>query len=330
MTTKTIAFTAYHTAEVQELELKPMAPDSVRARTEYTIISGGTEKANLNEDHFPCYSGYCGVGRVLEIGEAVQSVKPGDRVLIYHGRHTAINTVPEHNVTLVTDDQIDSLDALFVIMASMGLGGVRKLDVEIGESAMVMGLGLLGTFSVQFLRLNGAYPVIAVDPNPARRELALKLGADFAFDPTEPDFPEKVKALTGGVGVNACVEVTGIALALKQALACMALRGRIALLGCTRIPDGTIDYYHEIHRPGITLIGAHNFFPRRKLESAPHNWTHQDDCRAILKLLSAGRIQMRPILSRIVRPEEAPRIYRELCEDPAFPIGTVFDWRDET
>jgi threonine dehydrogenase-like Zn-dependent dehydrogenase len=209
----------------------------------------------------------------------------------------------------------------------MGLGGVRKLELELGESAMVMGLGLLGIFSVQFLRLSGANPVIAADLNPARRALALKLGADYAFDPSEKDFVQKVKEVTKGRGVNACVEVTGVSAAMNQALECASYMGRISLLGCTRVSDSSVDYYTQVHKPGIKLIGAHNFV-RPKVESYPHHWTHHDDCRAILDMISTGRIQVAPIVSRVENPEKAPEIYNELCDNPEFPIGTVFDWRD--
>ena len=192
---------------------------------------------------------------------------------------------------------------------------------------MVMGLGLLGLFSVQFCRLNGAYPVIAVDPNPARRELALKLGADHALDPTEEGLVERVKELTHGKGINACVEVTGISAAMKQALECASYMGRISLLGCTRVSDCSVDYYRMVHKPAVQLIGAHNM-ARPKVESYPHHWTHQDDCHAILDLMSAGRIQVGPIFSRLVKPEDAYEVYLQLCDDPDFPIGTVFDWRE--
>lgn len=329
MKTKAIVFTAPYTAEFTEKDLPELTPDKVCVRTEYSLISGGTEKANLCfYKDFPRYLGYCAVGRVTEIGSAVTSVKPGDRVLCYHGCHAVLNVVKEKNVTRIKDDSLDSLDAVFVIIASMGLGGARHLLLELGESAMVVGLGLLGLFAVQSLRLSGAFPLIAADPNPDRRALALKLGADAALDPLAPDFTDQVKALTDGKGVNACVEVTGSAAALKEALGCMALRGRISLLGCTRVSDCSIDYYKDIHRPGITLIGAHNFLPRRKLESAPGNWTHQDDCNLLLNLIAAGRFDVRTLLSRVVKPEDAPEIYRELCEDPNFPLGTVFDWRE--
>ena len=333
MSKKQIIFTAVHTAELLEVENPSIKDDEVLTKMEYTVVSGGTERAcimgmeNAGGMVFPKYLGYCGVGRVVEVGSAVTSVAVGDRVLVYHGDHSNYNIRKAQDITKVENDDISSLDAAFVIIASMGLGGVRKLEIELGESAMVMGLGLLGMFSVQFCRLSGAYPVIAADLNPARRELALKLGADYAFDPSAPDFVEQVKAVTGGKGVRATVEVTGVSAAMKQALECASWLGRISLLGCTRVSDCAVDYYQQVHRPGVKLIGAHNFV-RPKVESYPHHWTHQDDCKAILDLLGAGRIQVAPIVSRVVSPTDAPEIYNQLCDDPKFPMGTVFDWRD--
>lgn len=333
MYTKKIVFTAAKQAELLDVEVPVPAEGEVLTEMEYTVVSGGTERANLmgmenaGGNKFPKSLGYCGVGRVTCVGAGVTEVSVGDRVLVYHGKHMKYNVRPVADVTKVTDERIPSLEAAFVIIASMGLGGVRKLQLELGESAMVMGLGLLGIFAVQFCRLSGAYPVIAADLNPDRRALALTLGADYALDPSEPDFVERVKELTGGRGVRATVEVTGVSAAMKQALACASRMGRIALLGCTRVSDTAVDYYREVHKPGVTLIGAHNLV-RPKYESYPHHWTHGDDCRAILDLLSAGRVRVAPIVSRVVSPEAAPEVYRELCDDPKFPIGTVFDWRN--
>ena len=333
MKNKQIIFTAPHKAELLDVEICEPKANEVLTEMEYTVVSGGTERANImamanaGGNRFPKTLGYCGVGRVKAIGSAVKSVKVGDRVLVYHGFHAKYNIRPEADITKVNDDGIPSLDAAFVIIASMGLGGVRKLEIELGESAMVMGLGLLGIFAVQFCRLSGANPVIVADLNPERRELALKLGADYAFDPSAPDFAEQVKKVTGGKGVRATVEVTGVSAAMKQALECASYMGRISLLGCTRVSDCAVDYYQEVHRPGVKLIGAHNFV-RPKVESYPHHWTHQDDCRAILDLISRGRLQVSPIVSRVVLPENAPEIYDQLCDDPKFPMGTVFDWRE--
>ena len=333
MKNKQIIFTAPRTAELCECELREIGIGEVLIETEYTVVSGGTERANLmgmlnaGGNKFPKTLGYCGIGRVLQIGAEVKSVAVGDRVLVYHGKHAKYNIRPEADVTKVTDENISSLDAAFVVIATMGLGGVRKLEIELGESAMVMGLGLLGMFAVQFCRLSGAHPVVAADPNPQRRALALELGADYAFDPTAPDFTDRVKMVTKGKGVRATVEVTGVSAAMKQALECASYMGRIALLGCTRVSDCAVDYYKEVHRPGVKLIGAHNFV-RPKVDSYPHHWTHQDDCNAILDMIASGRVRVAPIVSRVVSPIKAPQIYTELCDDPAFPLGTVFDWRE--
>ena len=332
MESKKIVFTAPCKAELLTVEVPCLKENDVLTDMEYTVISGGTERASLmgmpnTGTKFPRALGYCGIGRVIQIGEQVKSVAVGDRVLVYHGKHMRYNVCPEADVTKVPYEELPSVEAAFVIIASMGLGGVRRLEVELGESAMVMGLGLLGMFAVQFLRLSGAYPVIAADLNPQRRALALQLGADYAFDPGAEDFVEQVKAVTDGKGVRATVEVTGISAAMQQALQCAARQGRISLLGCTRVSDCSVDYYKQVHRPGVTLIGAHNMV-RPLVESYPHHWTHQDDCKAILALLAAGRVQVAPIISRVVKPEQAPEIYTQLCQDPHFPMGTVFDWRE--
>ena len=331
MLNKQIFFTAIHKAELLENELPKVKANEVLVKMEYTVISGGTERACILGMHntsqkFPQSLGYCGVGYVEEVGSDIEKVCVGDRVLVYHGCHAKYNIRPEEEITKVENDDISSLEAAFVIIAAMGLGGVRKLEMELGESAMVMGQGLLGIFATQFLRLSGANPVIAVDLNSARRELALKLGADYAFDPSDKDFVQKVKAVTKGKGVNGCVEVTGVAQAMNQALECAAWMGRISLLGCTRVSDSAVDYYQQVHRPGVKLIGAHNFV-RPKHESYPHHWTHHDDCNAILDMIASKRIQVEPIVSRIESPSNAPQIFNELCDDKNFPMGTVFDWR---
>ena len=329
---KAVYFTAPCKAEFIEREIPSVGKNDVLVRNEFTVISGGTERANILDlpnvpKYFPRASGYSGIGHVIKVGEDVNSVKEGDRVLVYHGIHANYNVRGENEITKVEDDDIKSEDAVFAIIASMGLGGLRRLEVEIGESVMVMGLGLLGVFAMQFARISGAYPLIAVDLSEERRKLAIQLGADYALDPSCADFIEKVKEITKGKGVNATVEVTGVMKALKQALSCSAREGRISLLGCTRISDESIDYYKEAHKPGIKLIGAHNMV-RPKFESRPHCWTHQDDCKAILALIKAGRINIEAIRSRIVSPTSCAEIYNQLCNDTEFPMGTVFDWRD--
>ena len=140
MKKRQIFFTRPHTAELQIRDVPEVRENEVLAEMIYTVVSGGTERANLVglpnvPGEFPRSLGYCGVGIVREIGSAVRSVSVGDRVLVYHGNHADYNIRTEDEITRVDTEDVSSLEAAFVIIASMGLGGVRKLDeiVWVGE-----------------------------------------------------------------------------------------------------------------------------------------------------------------------------------------------------
>ncbi|MDD5603090.1 MAG: zinc-binding alcohol dehydrogenase [Eubacteriales bacterium] len=330
MKTKQIFFTSPGIAELMEKELPPVGPGDVLVKTEYTAISGGTERACLmgvpnTQGTYPISLGYSGVSEVIKTGSGVKDFEPGDRVLVYHGHHAEYCMVRPDMLTKVTDPSVPSLDAAFVIIASMSLGGVRKARIEIGENAMVMGQGILGIFAVQLCRINGAIPVIAADLKDERRKTASLLGADHTLDPGEKDFCGKVKEITAGKGVNATIEVTGSSAAMAQALDCAAWMGRVVLLGCTRVSDCPVDYYQKVHRPGISLIGAHNFV-RPRHESYPGHWTHHDDCRALIKLIAGKRLKVAPVITDIFSPSEAPAVYKRLAERKDFPAGAAFRW----
>jgi len=333
MTGHYIVFESLGTAVLKLFEVPRPASGEVLIATDYTVVSAGTERANLvglpnTSGEFPYYPGYCGLGRVIALGDGVESVTVGDRVLLTFGSGHRSHTVQRAaDLTVVRDERVDSLEAAFVAIAAMGLQGVRKLKLELGESVLVIGLGLLGMFATQCARLDGAIPVLVLDFDARRRELALTLGADHAFAPDEQDLPDKIKELTYGQGPDGIVEVTGVAVALQAALTCVAWEGRISLLGCTRIPDANIDFYQHVHRRGVSLIGAHTMV-RPQVDSYPGYWTARDDYRTLLAFLAAGRLQVRPIISEIVSPEQAPAIYTRLAEDPHPPLGIVFDWQE--
>ena len=104
----------------------------------------------------------------------------------------------------IEDDAVSFSAAALAFIASFPLAAIRKCRLEIGESAVVMGLGVLGQLGVQLLRAAGACPVIAAAPSKGKRDRALELGADLALDPTAADFAEKVKEATHG-GANVAV-----------------------------------------------------------------------------------------------------------------------------
>ena len=320
-------------AELETFEFPVLPPDGVLIETEYSVLSAGTEKAflqgrpNTADGRFPQYPGYSATGRVLDVGKDVTGFSPGDRVVAYHSGHASHAIKPAQKFARIEDAHIALDEAAFTIIAAMSLQGIRKARLELGESVAVMGMGLLGLFATQLARLDGALPVIALDPADARRELALELGADHALSPMHDQFPETFRALTHGEGANAVIEVTGITSAMHQALACVAPIGRVVALGCSREKADGIDFYQDVHRTGVSIIGAHNFV-RPAYESSPGYWTMQDDVRVLLRTLAAHRLSVRPMISEHVDPELAPAVYQRLLDDPCPPLGVVFAWSE--
>lgn len=338
MKCKQIVFTEKNKAELLTVDVNEPAPNEVMVETMVSTISCGTERANITGDPnvnalgasgvaFPRASGYNSAGIVVKKGADVKSVDIGDRVVVYWGQHKSYNIVPEENVVKIDDDSISFETAAMSFISTFPMAAIRKTRLEMSESAIVMGLGILGMIAVKLLRAAGAVPVIAADPNPKRCEIALKNGADFAFDPLCEDFADKVKNVTGG-GVNVAIEVTGVGAGFNEALDCMAKFGRVALLGCTRNSDFTVDYYKKIHAPGITVIGAHTI-ARPNTESHPGWFTHRDDIKAVLKLCGGGRLCLENVIEETHSPDECPEVYNRLIFDKDFPVVVQFDWRNK-
>ena len=298
---------------------------SVSAGTERALISGNPSVSINSHDtvaKFPRYSGYSSAGIVEEVGEGVTSLEPGDRVAMSWTIHAEFCVCDEERVYKLPNGVTFGAGAL-VHIATFPAAAIRKCRLEFGESAMVMGLGILGLIAITLLRAAGASPIIATDPVKEKRELALKLGADYALDPYDPDFAKRAKELTDG-GVAVAIEVTGKGKGLDGALDCMRKFGRVALLGCTRSSDFSIDYYRKVHGPGITLIGAHT---RARPEKESHGgwWTERDEALAIIKLLETGRLDFDSLIEEVSSPQEHKEVYKRLIEEPAFPI-LQFDW----
>ena len=335
MKTKQIVFTEAYKAELLEVEYEEPKATEVTVELEYSAISAGTEKANYIGDRngtgmkdgevpkYPITVGYSSAGRIVAVGSSVTDLKVGDRVIAYWSKHKKRLTL-DRKFIIKLPAEVSTKEASMAYISIFPLAAIRKTHIQIGESALVMGLGILGIFAVQELRAAGAYPIIAADPIAERREFALKMGADFALDPTSDGFAEEVKRLSLG-GVNVCIEVTGLGIGLIQALDCMAEMGRVALLGCTRSSKFEIDYYGKVHGRGITLIGAHTM-ARPKYESSEGLWTIEDDVRTVFNLIKGGRLNYKDMICEIHSPADAQEVYQRLVYDKKFPIGVLFDW----
>ncbi len=331
---KCIVFTEKDKAELIEEPVKKPGDNDVAVKLHYSTISAGTERANLVGELnisagvipkavvFPRRVGYSASGTVIETGKNVTRVSVGDKVIVTWGRHDMISVVNEKNVYKIPEG-VSMSDAAFALISTFPMAAIRKCNLEMGESAMVMGLGILGMMAVKLLRAAGAYPIIAVDLVPEKREKALAFGADFAFDPRDSDFAKNVKEVTNG-GANVCIEVTGLGAGLDNALDALARYGRVALLGCTRNSNFTIDYYNKVHAKGVTFVGAHTM-ARPKFESSKGWWTEADDINTYFGLIRGGRLVMSDLAPEFHSPKEAYEVYTRLINEKNFPT-VQFDW----
>ena len=337
MVTKRILFTRPCVAELVEEELAPPAAGQAQVQIRVSTISSGTERANLigdvntnstkpapKEAKFPRAGGYSSAGTVVAVGEGVTDLKPGDRVAVFWSKHGTYMNVSTKDLLKLPDDVPFEEAALWNI-ATFPMAAIRKCRLEMGESAIVMGQGVLGQMAVMQLRAAGAVPIIAVDPAEHKRKQALEIGADYALDPFAPDFVEQVKNLTGG-GPQVGIEVTGVGAGLNGILDCIRRYGRVALLGCTRNSDFTIDYYRKVHGAGVTMIGAHTQ-ARPPVDSAPGWWTEADDRKCLMNLYRFGRLKLSSLVEETHSPMDAPEVYQRLATERTFPL-VQFDWRD--
>lgn len=350
MTGKAIVFTKKDTAELLEVPFSAPGRGEVLVRLVRSTISSGTERANLTgvpdnsvsiyANHpegqvtWPRCGGYSSSGVVESVGEGVVSVKPGDRVALSWSVHRQYVCIAE-NLVYPIPAAVSFEHAAMTHISTFPMAAIRKCRLEIGESALVMGQGVLGQLAVMLLKSSGAVPVIASDPVVQKRSRAIELGADYAFDPFAADFAAKVKSVTGyghkvqegrvqACGANVVIEVTGVGSALDTALDAIAPFGRLSLLGCTRNSDFSINYYRKVHGRGITLVGAHTN-ARPDHESSSGWWTTRDDALAFLRLLELGRISLDGFIDEVHAPAECAEVYTRLAKDASFPV-VQFDW----
>lgn len=240
-------------------------------------------RPNVKDD---VIQGHEAAGVVEEVGEAVENIRPGERVSVYH--HVGIDDcemcrrgdwyycknrwtwgigvrngsfsdllLTHANGCFRLPEELTFIDGSII---SCGGGtayqGLIKLGVEADDDVVVSGLGPVGLSAVMFAKAVGAR-VIGVEPVDVRRELALNLGADVVVDPVEEKVVERIKALTNGVGASVVAECSGSTEARNNALRCVRPFGRIAFIGAgareLMIDPGIFS------AADITLTGNHVF-----------------------------------------------------------------------
>ena len=165
------------------------------------------------------------VGPVVEVGPGVTNLALGDRVCAYSGfRNMAV--LNERNCWKMGAD-MSWKSAVCLDPGEFALEAVRDSHLRIGDAVAVFGLGAIGLMVLQFCKLAGAYPIIALDPLVHRRAAAEQLGATLTLDPTACDAGLEIKKATGKRGVDVAIEYSGARAALQQALRGLAYGGTV-------------------------------------------------------------------------------------------------------
>lgn len=313
--------------ELEEYDVKPPRSGEVLVKTLYTLISPGTELAFLyslpnTPRKFPMVVGYSNVGVVEELGRGVSGLKVGQAVVSW-SPHASHVTVSAEKVFPVPED-LSLEEASFFALGAICLQGVRKAGVEIGESALVIGLGLVGQLTAQLLRLSGAVPIIGLDLYEGRLKLARKLGADYVFNPSKVDVEEEVLRLTEGKGASLTIEASGSPEAVNLAFRLTRKLGRVVLLGSSR-GETTVNFYRDIHRKGLHVIGAHvSTVP--EVESFRYYWTLRDEIKTFFKLLKMRSLNVRDLISVKLSFRDASKAYELLRKEKDRVVGILLDW----
>jgi threonine dehydrogenase-like Zn-dependent dehydrogenase len=224
-----VRFSSPRVVEVVPDMERTLQPDEVLIRSLYSGISAGTEltayrgsnpylnkrwddssRLFVDGDTSISYPvdgwGYEEVGEVISLGTAAGDIEVGDVVWGTWGHRSHTVKKADWAAQRILDASVDPRVGIFSQIGGIALNLVLDADIHVGETVAVFGLGVPGQLAAQLARLNGGR-VIAVDGLPARRQLALNLGAEYALDPAEGGVAERIRDLTEGRGADVCLEV---------------------------------------------------------------------------------------------------------------------------
>jgi polar amino acid transport system substrate-binding protein len=187
--------------------------------------------------------GYSTAGTVIAVGDEVDHVRPGDRVACAgagYANHAEFVLVPK-NLCVRIPAGVDLEEAAYTTIGTIALQGVRQAMPTIGETVVVIGLGLIGQITVQLLKANGC-AVIGIDLDPAAVALSRKSGADAALHRSKDDVKKAVLQRTGGRGADAVIITAATRSDDPVQLAGDICRdkGRVVLVGDVMVPDDMI------------------------------------------------------------------------------------------
>ena len=294
-------------------------PDKVKQVMDKIKTDGlqPTLEAVFNKLGQPLPLGYCNVGRVIAVGRGVTEFQVGDRVAS-NGNHAEVVCVPQNLVAKVPDNVSDD-EAAFTVIGSIALQGIRNLNPQLGETIVVVGLGLIGLVAAQLLKANGCN-VIGTDFDQQKVDMANGFGVT-AVNPGKGVDPVKfVEDATSGIGADG-VLITASAKTdevIHQACLMSRKRGRIILVGVIGLNMRRDDFYKkELTFQVSCSYGAGRY--DEEYENKGHDypigyvrWTEKRNFQAILGAIANGGLDVKSLITEVVDLENYTEIYGDM------------------
>ena len=264
----------------------------------------------------PLPLGYSCAGVVIESG--VDEFKPGDRVACAGGgyaNHAEVIFVPQ-NLCVKVPDNVGLEYAAFTTLGAIAMQGIRQADVKLGETIVVIGLGLLGQLTVQILKASGCR-VIGLDIDEWKVDLAKRLGIDLAFNTQISNPKSQILSFTDGYGVDAAI-ITAATKGNEPFLLAPEIirdRGKVVLVGIAKIDFPREPYY----RKELSLILSRSYGPGRYDTAYEEKgidypigyvrWTEKRNMQAFLQLLGSGCLTLDPLITHRFKIDDALKAY---------------------
>jgi predicted dehydrogenase/threonine dehydrogenase-like Zn-dependent dehydrogenase len=302
-------------------------PEKVKIVLDKVFTDGlkPTIEAVFNKIDQPLPLGYCNVGLVHEVGSTVTNFKKGDRV-VSNGKHAEVVNVPI-NLCAKVPDVVSDEEASFTVLGAVALQGIRLLKPTLGESVVVIGLGLVGLMTVQLLKANGCR-VLGLDFDQNKLSLAKKFGAELV-DLNKEDPLAIADIFSRGSGVDGVI-ITASTISDKpmhQAAQMCRKRGRIVLVGVTGLKLSRDDFFKK----ELTFQVSASYGPGRydsnyeeKGQDYPIGfvrWTEQRNFEAVLDMMATGALDVKQLISHRYDINEAEKAYKVIINtEPSLGI----------
>jgi threonine dehydrogenase-like Zn-dependent dehydrogenase len=324
----------------------PLKPGEVRLRTLFSGISAGTEMTVYRGTNvymhkrwdgdrrlfipgeapsweYPIRNlGYEEVGEVIEVAPDVADIQPGVQVYGTWNHRTTAVIPAEYARQRRMPAGADPITGIFSHIGAVALNGVHDSQVCIGDTVAVFGLGVLGQIVVQGLVRSGAR-VIGVDLIEARLQAARQHGAFLALNPRQEQVAERIKDLTGGLGADACVEVSGSPAALNEAIRSAAYSSRVVVMGFFQGEPNGLLLGDEFHHNRINLVCSQISGVAPELQ---HRWTKPRLWRTAVELQAQGLLDIKSLVSHRTSFDQAARLYETLDQTPDQVMQAVIEF----